>query len=208
MRRTTAFLLSILCLFLTACSDSVYEIDLSHMLEESGEYVFPGLTWGITPQEAARLLGFAITELPSATPEAGFAAPVTRVMTPEDELLRVKLNGSYGAPRFQFADDRLVSVILVFKTTLPGMERNNLKALFEKTDAQMRELFGEPSQETADQTLPNTAALISSYHWNGPDDGDPRTRNSMLYLGCVKDADGNFITVSVMASKSIVVQGS
>ena len=214
MRRTAALLLSALCLLFCACENDVYEIDLSRALMENGEYAYPGLEWGLSPADAEALLGFAIVEqtpaaLTTPSPGAKASPPVVRILKPEDDEVRIKLNGNYGTVRFQFMDDRLISVTAVFKDGQTGLERNNLDKLLEKTNAQLREQFGEPASENLDQPAGESSKLTSYYRWEGTEDNDPRTRNSLLSLGYVKDADGKIISVSVMVVKAnAAVQGS
>ena len=125
-------------LFVRRGKHSNVEIPLNR-LSEDGEYKFEGLEWGISPEDAARHLPYAIELDEYRNDYEGPAG--TTFYKAEDGLV---LNGQSAVVTFEFQDSELA--IVKFDFHFHQDEEQGYEQWFETVSAEMLRLYGEESR--------------------------------------------------------------
>lgn len=174
MRRLFTFFFS-LCLVLcfTACSSKAQSSsDLKLLQNEEGLFIYPNLEWGMTVDEVASITGWTLPEPQKVYNEKG--EHVDTVVTVQNILF---VEQSWIA-QLQFdPQGSLWNISLAQNGDAEPLEK-----IFKDFDAELTDLYGDPSQAVYDNTIQATNGTIldSTITWDVANDSGERVNSLTL----------------------------
>lgn len=191
MRRLTTILLS-LCLILcmTACgkkSGSVTGLD--QLQTEDGVFVYPGLAWGMTVEEAADATGWTIPEPQLIYDQKG------ELVDSVSTLQNISFDEQNWIVQLQFdPEGSLWSVSLAQNGTA-----DELKKTFDSYDVALNDTYGDPTEAQYDTAIEaaNGTILDSTVTWEVTDDSGERINVLSLSFRCIEGKDTGSLALAM-----------
>ena len=157
--------------------DKVVKVDIAQLFN-NGEYIFPGIEWGLTPSKIQKQSTISFSEKPLGRIADVDNSRESITYVPKRKV-GVQVMDYYATPTFQFIDGQLANVSLLFD---PDLNRKDISDINEENLWNLERNYGKSKeiQEQSGATLRN---------WT-----QPKAEEEFTRLTYIQDHENNNIT--------------